>query len=151
MKLKAWIPCNPPRSTAQAAKKLAMIGGKPRMYQSKEGKAIEADFLGLFMPHRPDVPLAGPLRLRIHYCLPLLKSEKKAIKERTWTCHDRKPDADNLCKMMLDALGRLAFWEDDARIVHLHFKKYRSSQPGIAIEITEISEDEIGHPNNLFT
>ena len=58
MKLKAWIPCNPPRSTAQAAKKLAMIGGKPRMYQSKEGKAIEADFLGLFMPPQPDVPLA---------------------------------------------------------------------------------------------
>jgi len=128
-----------------------MIGGKPRMYQSKEGKAIEADFLSLFLPYQPDVPLAGPLRLRIHYCLPLLKTEKKAIKERTWTCHDRKPDADNLVKMMQDALGRLNFWQDDSRVVHLHFKKNRSAQPGIAIEITEISEDEIGHPNNLFT
>ena len=151
MKLKAWIPCNPPRSTAQAAKKLAMIGGKPRLYVSAKGQRMEADFLSLFMPHRPDVPLAGPLRLRIHYCLPLLKSEKKAIRERTWTCHDRKPAADNLCKMMLDALGRLNFWVDDARIVHLQCKKYRSSQPGIAFEVKEISECEIGHPSSLFT
>ena len=106
--------------------------------------------MSLLEPFRPIKPYTGPVRLGIYYCLPLLKSERKAIREQGWTTHDRKPDADNLCKMFQDCMGKLLFWEDDARVVHLSFRKYRSEKPGIGVALEHCSDEQVGDPREFM-
>ena len=106
--------------------------------------------MSLLHPFRPVQPYDGALRLGISYCLPLLKTEKKAIKEQGWTTHSKRPDLDNLAKQFLDCLGKLLFYTDDSRIVHLSFKKYRSESPGIGVTLEVVTDDEVGDPRQFI-
>jgi Holliday junction resolvase RusA-like endonuclease len=120
------------------------------MYTTTKGKAQEADFMSLLHPFRPVKPYDGSLRLGISYCLPLLKTEKKAIKEQGWTTHSKRPDSDNISKMFCDCMGKLLFYTDDSRIVHLSFKKYRSESPGIGVTLEHVTDDEVGDPRQFI-
>ena len=154
--MKFWIACNPPRSTAQSQKRIGMRGKKgsdkmiPVMYTTAKGRAQEADFMSLLHPFRPVKPYDGALRLGISYCLPLLKTEKKAIREKGWTTHSKRPDADNISKMFCDCMGKLLFFSEDSRIVHLSFKKYRSESPGIGVTLEHVTDDEVGDPRQFI-
>ena len=127
-----------------------MRGKIPMMYTTAKGKAQEADFMSLLHPFRPVKPYDGSLRLGISYCLPLLKTEKKAIREKGWTTHAKRPDLDNLAKQFLDCLGKLLFYTDDSRIVHLSLKKYRSESPGIGVTLEVVTDDEVGDPRQFI-
>jgi Holliday junction resolvase RusA-like endonuclease len=48
----------------------------------------------------------------------------------------KKPDLDNIAKICLDALNKLAF-DDDSQIVALRVEKHYSEEPRVEIEITE--------------
>ena len=148
--MKFWIDCNPPRSTAQSQKRIGMRGKIPIMYTTAKGRAQEADFMSLLHPFRPEQPFDGALRLGISYCLPLLKTEKKAVREQGWTAHSKRPDCDNICKMFQDAMGKLLFWTDDSRVVHLTFRKYRSESPGIGVTLEHVTDDEVGDPRQFI-
>ena len=106
--------------------------------------------MSLLHPFRPVQPYDGALRLGISYCLPLLKTEKKAIREKGWTTHSKRPDGDNLVKMFQDTLGKLLFYTDDSRIVHLSFRKYRSESPGIGVTLEHVTDDEVGDPRKFI-
>ena len=106
--------------------------------------------MSLLHPFRPVKPYDGALRLGISYCLPLLKNEKKAIKEVGWTTHSKRPDCDNICKMFQDTMGKLLFWTDDSRVVHLTFRKYRSESPGIGVTLEHVTDDEVGDPRQFI-
>ena len=127
-----------------------MRGKIPMMYTTAKGRAQEADFMSLLHPFRPVQPYDGALRLGISYCLPLLKTEKKAIREKGWTTHSKRPDGDNLVKMFQDTLGKLLFWTDDSRVVHLSFRKYRSESPGIGVTLEHVTDDEVGDPRQFI-
>lgn len=154
--MKFWIACNPPRSTAQSQKRIGMRGKEgsdkmiPVMYTTAKGRAQEADFMSLLHPFRPVKPYDGALRLGISYCLPLLKTEKKAIREKGWTAHSKRPDCDNICKMFQDTMGKLLFWTDDSRVVHLSFRKYRSESPGIGVTLEHVTDEEVGDPRQFI-
>lgn len=136
-----FIKCNPPRSTAQSARRVGMKkDGTPFSYKTAKGKQQEQDFMSLLMPFVPPEPLTGPLFLQVTYNLPLLKSEKKAIRERGITYHDKKPDCDNLLKMFQDCLGKLCFYKDDGQVCMLMFQKFRSADSGIRVLLTEAPE-----------
>lgn len=51
----------------------------------------------------------------------------------------KKPDVDNIAKIILDALNGLA-WEDDKQITGLLITKEYSQQPQIIVEISEVLE-----------
>ena len=119
-------------------------------YTTAKGRAQEADFMSLLHPFRPVQPYDGALRLGISYCLPLLKTEKKAIREKGWTTHSKRPDGDNLVKMFQDTMGKLLFWTDDSRVVHLTFRKYRSESPGIGVTLEHVTDDEVGDPRQFI-
>ena len=51
----------------------------------------------------------------------------------------KKPDTDNLAKIVLDALNGLAY-KDDSQVVDLFVSKRYSENPRVAIRITEIGE-----------
>ena len=154
--MKFWIDCTPPRSTAQSQKRIGMRGKEgsdkmiPVMYTTAKGRAQEADFMSLLHPFRPVKPYDGALRLGISYCLPLLKTEKKAIREKGWTAHSKRPDCDNICKMFQDTMGKLLFWTDDSRVVHLSFRKYRSESPGIGVTLEHVTDEEVGDPRQFI-
>jgi Holliday junction resolvase RusA-like endonuclease len=120
------------------------------MYTTTKGKAQEADFMSLLHPFRPVKPYDGSLRLGISYCLPLLKTERKAIREVGWTTHSKRPDGDNISKMFCDCMGKLLFYTDDSRIVHLSLKKYRSESPGIGVTLEVVTDDEVGDPRQFI-
>lgn len=59
--------------------------------------------------------------------------------DRLW--HTKKPDADNVTKIVLDALVRAGVIEDDAGIVYQTCRKVIRAvdeRPGVHIELTEI-------------
>lgn len=120
------------------------------IYTTAKGKQQESDFMSLLQSFAPAKPYDGSLRLGVSYCLPLLKTEKKAIREKGWTTHSKRPDGDNLAKQFLDCMGKLLFWEDDSRIVHLSFKKYRSEQPGIGVELERVTDEQVGDPRQFM-
>ena len=150
--MRFWIVCNPPRSTAQSQRRVAVRGKKgsdkvvPVMYTTTKGKKQESDFKDLLKDYVPMKPYDGALRLGISYCLPLLKTEKKAIREKGWALHDKRPDADNLIKQFADVLGKMAFYTDDSKIVHLSFRKYRSENPGIGVVLERVTDEQVGDP-----
>jgi Holliday junction resolvase RusA-like endonuclease len=73
--------------------------------------------------------LSGALRCEITAWMPVPESWSKRKKAEAFSGrlhHTSKPDADNLCKVVLDALNNVA-WRDDAAVVDLRcFKKYGS-------------------------
>lgn len=52
----------------------------------------------------------------------------------------KKPDADNITKIILDALNGLA-WEDDKQITGLLVTKEYSEVPQVIVEITEVLQE----------
>jgi Holliday junction resolvase RusA-like endonuclease len=106
--------------------------------------------MSLLHPYRPVKPYDGALRLGISYCLPLLKTERKAIREQGWTTHSKRPDCDNMCKMFQDTMGKLLYWTDDSRVVHLSFRKYRSESPGIGVTLERVTDEQVGDPRQFI-
>jgi Holliday junction resolvase RusA-like endonuclease len=52
----------------------------------------------------------------------------------------KKSDADNIAKIVLDSLNKIAYY-DDAQVVELEVKKiYAQSEPYVDVLIEEISE-----------
>ena len=49
----------------------------------------------------------------------------------------RRPDLDNLEKLMLDCMTRMQFWKDDSQVYSKDTAKFWSAYPGIAVAISE--------------
>lgn len=99
-------------------------------------KDIEDAFKAEFPNHKP---LDGPIRVRLHFWMPIPSSlsqkKKQAIKG---TFHSKKPDLDNLVKLVTDALNGVA-WKDDNQIVKVEAcKTYCYGNPGTFIEVEEV-------------
>jgi Holliday junction resolvase RusA-like endonuclease len=72
--------------------------------------------------------LEGPLVLSMKFYLSRPKSLPKKVVD-----HVKRPDLDNLCKAVLDALNGLCF-KDDSQIVAMRLSK-TYGPPGVEIEI----------------
>lgn len=48
-----------------------------------------------------------------------------------------KPDTDNVIKVVLDALNKLA-WVDDKQVIDIRAGKWYAEQPGLMVEIEEV-------------
>ena len=127
-----------------------MRGEIPMIYTTTKGQALESDFMSLLQPFVPIKPYEGALRLGVSYCLPLLKNETKAVREQGWTTHSKRPDADNLVKNFADVMGKMLFYSDDSRIVHLSFRKYRSELPGIGVVLEKVTDVMVGDPREFM-
>lgn len=124
----------PPKATSQT-KRLVMVGGKPRFFPKKEHSAAEQDLLNLCMPYRPESPMTGALVLTVHFVFPWRKSESKRNMALGRRPMDKRPDCDNLVKLVADVLTKLHFWGDDSQVSDLRVTKAWGDHPGIAIEI----------------
>lgn len=121
-----------PKGTAQMRK---FNGYTHTSYKSKTLKETERIYKALLLPHRPEKPAEGPIRLFI--CLYFdIKSPKKLWGKFKVT----RPDVDNFCKAFVDCMTQDGYWLDDAQIVDFHVKKYYAEQASIYVEYEEIEQ-----------
>lgn len=88
--------------------------------------------------------LTGPLSLEVVAVFARPQKRPDAVSEDVWVTGERcwRPgteDADNIAKMVMDALNRIV-WEDDRQVVSLTVRKLYAAQgeePCTAITITE--------------
>lgn len=97
--------------------------GRPRFtrsgrpYTPKATRDYERDIRDAFenAPGRPPEPFSGPIAVCIMTYRQLPKSTPKSVYSEPDT---HKPDADNVAKVVLDALNGVA-WFDDAQVTSL--------------------------------
>lgn len=90
--------------------------------------------------YRNREPILGRIEATIIAVFPVPKSySKKKTEELLRGKHnyDKKPDCDNLAKIVLDSLNGLAY-RDDSQVTVLHIAKEYGTQPKVIIELKEI-------------
>jgi Holliday junction resolvase RusA-like endonuclease len=117
----------------------ARAGGKGKVRFTPKKQASFMGVLKLFgeraMAGRP--PLSGAIEMKVAavYAKPASWSRKKAA-ETSWKTS--RPDADNLSKIVADALNSLVFL-DDAQVASLHVWKTYGPQAQLRVEVREIA------------
>lgn len=84
--------------------------------------------------------LEGPIEANIKAYFSTPKSVSKRIKNEmlnNFIGHTTKPDTDNVCKAILDALNGVAY-KDDSQIIRMKSEKLYSEIPRIEIELKEL-------------
>lgn len=112
-------------------------------YKSARQKENEATLDALLAFHVPPKPLEGGIELQFTAFMPLPLSESKKRKEAMLNGHighTVKPDLDNLCKQLKDAMTRLRFWNDDRQVVRLICEKAYSLDPCWKISVRNVCE-----------
>jgi Holliday junction resolvase RusA-like endonuclease len=117
---------------------------KTRAYETKAAIIYKLAARGYKFPRH--VPVS--VTIRAFYGVPA--SDTKRQRERKLTgavlpC--KKPDIDNVTKIILDALNGLAY-EDDAQVVKITAEKFYSDRPRVEISVSASEEaDTNAEPN----
>lgn len=128
--------------------------GRPRFY--RHGRAVvavtpnktrkyEAEILNRVARHMRAMSLetqSGPLKLEIVFYFKRPKSHTK--KQRLIAHHIIRPDLDNLCKGVLDALNGELF-KDDSQVCMLSaVKRYcqDTQQPGVLLRVEKLDQQK---------
>lgn len=106
-------------------------------------RAVLAAFLHETGRREGDPPLfaAGPVAVEVAVFMPLPKRVPKREESRPYTV---KPDADNVAKLVLDALNGHA-WRDDSQVVDLHIVKMprtRGLEPETRVLVAPLGREE---------
>jgi Holliday junction resolvase RusA-like endonuclease len=82
--------------------------------------------------------LSGPLKATITAHMPIPASASKKDKQRLPGCpHTKKPDIDNIVKLLLDAFNGILY-EDDGQISTIVAKKIYSKNPRTTLCLTTL-------------
>jgi Holliday junction resolvase RusA-like endonuclease len=101
----------------------------------------QGDFMGVVklfaqraMAGKP--PLEGPISVRVRavYLTPASWSQKRKDAARWKTS---KPDADNIVKILKDAMNTIVF-RDDAQVAVLHVQKIYGPVAGVTVEVASL-------------
>ena len=134
MTLKFTIPLEP---VGQMRARHSARNGFSRTYKHAKQKQAENSLLALSLPYVPPHPFDVPLELTVDAYLPIPASMPKFRREMALNGEIRpakKPDVDNVAKMLLDTYNGV-FWTDDKSIVGLLVRKFYSEHPRWEIEI----------------
>jgi len=110
--------------------------------KSREGKDAIKYFVGTKMDDEFLEPLTGALHMRVQFGIMLPKSQerKRTPVPRTW--RTKKPDLDNLVKLVKDACSSIVYL-DDNQIVKLTAEKIQCAQgekPFTRIQFVELED-----------
>ena len=119
-----------PKSVQHGAR-VALRRGKIHHYNDAEKVAYQNAIILESRHHAPSKPLEGPIELAFKFWLIRPKGSKRVFM-------DCKPDLDNLCKGITDALSHCGFWKNDSQIVGLNAHKSYNDMAGLPsrIEVT---------------
>lgn len=138
------VPIGQPRPRAFARK----FGNKysARVYDPGQAEHWKSQIAAELREYRPEHPIERPVSLGLHFRMPRCKghfgSGRNAgvLKGSAPAHHIGKPDLDNLCKAVMDAMTTLGFWRDDSQIVQLDASKEYGDQPGVHICVRDPEE-----------
>jgi Holliday junction resolvase RusA-like endonuclease len=133
------VPC------AKGRPRLSARGGFARAYTPAKTRHAEESFAARAVAHRPDQPFACPVKLIVHFIMPIPASWSK--KQRTLALagampHVTKPDLDNLVKLIKDALNGV-FWLDDKQVFSVIAAKYYGEIPKTTVDLTTRDDDGV--------
>ena len=86
--------------------------------------------------------ILGRIEANITAVFPVPKSYSKKKTAELLNGHnnyDKKPDCDNLAKIILDSLNGIAY-KDDSQVTVLHINKEYGTQPKVIVELKEIQK-----------
>ena len=111
-----------------------------RAYTPTKTKLYEYSLREYFILKYPNfIPFEGRVKVKIIAYFGIVKSTSKR-KEAEMLLDNisptKKPDADNIIKIVLDAMNKFAYL-DDTQVVKLEFEKKYSKKPEIHIRIEE--------------
>jgi Holliday junction resolvase RusA-like endonuclease len=115
------------------------INGMARMYTPKKTASYEGRVIDAFM-RAGGVMLGGNIAMTIHatFSMPVSWSMKKRQAMDGAYC-TKKPDADNVLKVVADALNGIAY-RDDAAIVYASIEKRWGQDGGVRVLVREIAD-----------
>lgn len=151
MTLSFFMPMIPPTVTAQEHK-VMVKNGKPIFYDPPQVKQAKMKLMAELASHVPEKPFEGkPIRLVVKWIFPTRgkRREARGKNEKQEACAEwltKKPDTDNLQKMLKDCMTRLDFWSDDCLVCSEIAEKFTGRPSGIYIEIQEL--EPIGGDGN---
>jgi len=105
-------------------------------------RMAENSFLAQSLQHKPPTPLIGALKLSIAFIMQIPESKSKKWKEAAMTGSElptKKPDIDNLAKLVLDSLNGV-FWLDDKNVVELLCSKRYGAIPMTVVTIETVDK-----------
>lgn len=119
--------------------KFTTIGGHARAITPQKTVNYENLVKMCFMEKNEKI-LEGMLSAEIicHYSIPQSTSNKKRISMLNGEIRPtKKPDLDNIAKIVLDSLNKIAY-NDDSQIVEIYISKYYSSVPFVEVKLSEV-------------
>lgn len=115
-----------PETTIEYEKRIRMLYLEEYGKENFEGKTVSVEITAFFSP-----PKSTPKKQRINML-------------RGCIFPSKKPDADNIAKIVLDALNGVAY-EDDSQVINLSVQKRYSEEARVFVHIEEfaIRGDEV--------
>jgi Holliday junction resolvase RusA-like endonuclease len=128
-----WVPGQP---QGKARAKVTVIAGHAHAYTPEKTALYEAQIISAYEQRYHDHPLlCGALRIFIRAVFPIIKSESKCVAMLMLAgvrAPTKKPDFDNIAKVICDALKGIAYG-DDTQIVTASFLKEYGEKPGVYV------------------
>jgi len=119
--------------------------GRPRLgkgftYTPKDTVNYENLVKMCYMEQAEDMKLEGELKAKIIAYYSISKSTSK--KRRNLMIEEKirptkKPDLDNVAKIILDSLNKIAY-DDDSNVVSLTIEKYYSENPRVELQLESV-------------
>lgn len=121
----------PPTATGSNGKRYDRRSGA--VYDSPELARARESIEAAIAPYSPPEALTGPLSIEVRWCYPLRGRHNQGEP------YASKPDIDNSCKALFDALQGLGFIADDRLIVEEHVYQAWSEPPGVFVRISQVN------------
>ncbi len=122
---------------------------RPRVFTNKAGRSqaiTPQDTLSyenlvkwVFTNMQGNKKLEGEIEAQIKAMYPIAKNMTKKNRQLIYEgkLHPtKKPDSDNVAKIILDSLNKIAF-DDDSQVTRLVVEKYYSDEPRVEVMLTE--------------
>lgn len=120
--------------TAKGRPRFARIGAHVRAYTPKKTEGAE-NTIKLIASNALASPFNGAVEIFIVFGMPIPKSTSKKRSEGLKSSpHLKRPDVDNLVKLVLDALNGVA-WDDDSQVFSIVARKVYSDDPYTEITV----------------
>lgn len=126
----------------KARPRVVRNNGISRSYTPEKTTNYEALVKMIYRQQHGTYIVDGPVRVRIaaYYSVPRSASKRKAQAMRGGALRPtKKPDCDNIAKIICDALNGIAF-KDDAQVSQLYVEKWYADEPRVEVEIRPMNQ-----------
>ena len=123
--------------------KAARRGGFIQIYTPRETKLYEEHALRSYIETIGKVKLTGPIEAEVRGVFPVPKSSSKKEQQKMLSGeidHTKKPDCDNMGKVVFDALNSVAF-DDDSAICRAYIDKRYGENPRVDVRLKELNRN----------